>query len=147
MTMAIRIAEFNDLGAILALERQTTGAAHWTAEQYKQLMGSGIVLVAGEADRLCGFISAQAVVGEWEIENVVVAAQWRRRGIGSELIKALMKRARNQAATAILLEVRESNLAARGLYEKRGFREVGRRRSYYADPVEDAILYTLRFDR
>jgi ribosomal-protein-alanine N-acetyltransferase len=63
------------------------------------------------------------------------------------LIKALMKRARNQAATAILLEVRESNLAARGLYEKRGFREVGRRRSYYADPVEDAILYTLRFDR
>ncbi len=147
MTMAIRIAEFNDLGAILALERQTTGAAHWTAEQYKQLMGSGIVLVAGEADRLCGFISAQAVVGEWEIENVVVAAQWLRRGIGSELIKALMKRARNQAATAILLEVRESNLAARGLYEKRGFREVGRRRSYYADPVEDAILYTLRFDR
>jgi ribosomal-protein-alanine N-acetyltransferase len=147
MTMAIRIAEFNDLGAILALERQTTGAAHWTAEQYKQLMGSGVVLVAEQADRLCGFISAQAVAGEWEIENVVVAAQWLRRGIGNELIKALMKRARNQAAAAILLEVRESNLAARGLYEKRGFREVGRRRSYYADPVEDAILYTLRFDR
>ncbi len=147
MTMAIRIAEFNDLGAILALERQTTGAAHWTAEQYKQLMGSGVVLVAEQGDRLCGFISAQAVVGEWEIENVVVAAQWLRRGIGSELIKALMKRARNQAATAILLEVRESNRAARGLYEKRGFREVGRRRTYYADPVEDAILYALRFDR
>jgi [ribosomal protein S18]-alanine N-acetyltransferase len=48
---------------------------------------------------------------------------------------------------AILLEVRKSNLAARGLYEKQGFREVGRRRTYYADPEEDAILYALRFDR
>jgi ribosomal-protein-alanine N-acetyltransferase len=147
MTMAIRIAEFNDLGAILALERQTTGAAHWTAEQYKQLMGSGVVLVAEQGDRLCGFISAQAVVGEWEIENLVVAAKLLRRGIGSELIGALIERVRSEAATAILLEVRESNRAARGLYEKRGFREVGRRRTYYADPVEDAILYALRFDR
>lgn len=133
--------------AILELERQTAGAAHWTAEQYNKLVSRGIVLVAGEADRLCGFISAQAVVGEWEIENVVVAAKLLRRGIGSELIGALIERVRSEAATAILLEVRESNLAARGLYEKRGFREVGRRRSYYADPVEDAILYTLRFDR
>jgi ribosomal-protein-alanine N-acetyltransferase len=45
-----------------------------------------------------------------------------------------------------LLEVRESNASARGLYEKQGFREAGRRRGYYTDPVEDAILYSLRFD-
>jgi len=147
MPVAIRTAGLNDVTAILELERQTAGAAHWTAEQYNKLVSRGIVLVAGEADRLCGFISAQAVVGEWEIENVVVAAKLLRRGIGSELIGALIERVRSEAATAILLEVRESNLAARGLYEKRGFREVGRRRSYYADPVEDAILYTLRFDR
>jgi hypothetical protein len=70
-----------------------------------------------------------------------------RRGIGNELVKVDETGAENEAATAILLEVRESNLAARGLYEKQGFREVGRRRGYYADPVEDAILYTLRFDR
>jgi len=147
MPVAIRTAGLNDVTAILELERQTAGAAHWTAEQYNKLVSRGIVLVAGEADRLCGFISAQAVVGEWEIENLVVAAKLLRRGIGSELIGALIERVRSEAATAILLEVRESNLAARGLYEKRGFREVGRRRSYYADPVEDAILYTLRFDR
>ena len=147
MPVAIRTAGLNDVTAILELERQTAGAAHWTAEQYNKLVSRGIVLVAGEADRLCGFISAQAVVGEWEIENLVVAAKLLRRGIGSELIGALIERVRSEAATAILLEVRESNRAARGLYEKRGFREVGRRRSYYADPVEDAILYTLRFDR
>ncbi|MGA7560868.1 MAG: ribosomal protein S18-alanine N-acetyltransferase, partial [Terriglobales bacterium] len=133
--------------AVLALERQTAGAAHWTAEQYQKLVGGGVVLVAEEAGRLCGFIGAQAVAGEWEIENVVVAAELLRRRIGSELIGALIERARSEAAAAILLEVRESNVAARGLYEKRGFREVGRRRTYYADPVEDGILYALRLDR
>ena len=51
------------------------------------------------------------------------------------------------SASAILLEVRESNRLARQLYEKRGFSEVGRRRAYYRDPVEDSILYAFRFDR
>ena len=77
---------------------------------------------------------------------MAVAAELVRRGIGTKLVGALISRARSEAAAAILLEVRESNLAARGLYERQGFREVGRRRGYYADPVEDAILYSLRFD-
>jgi len=147
MSVAIRSAVLDDVPAIFALERQTAGAAHWTAQQYQKLMVSGAVLVAEEAGRLCGFIGAQAVAGEWEIENVVVAAEWARRGIGTQLVGALIEQARREAATAILLEVRESNLAAQGLYEKRGFRKVGRRRTYYADPVEDAILYALRLDR
>ena len=89
----------------------------------------------------------KAVAGEWEIENVVVAAEFLRRGIANELVRELIQRAQNEAASAILLEVRESNLPARRLYEKHGFREVGRRRAYYRDPVEDAILYALRFER
>jgi ribosomal protein S18 acetylase RimI-like enzyme len=63
------------------------------------------------------------------------------------LMRALIQRAKNEAVSAILLEVRESNLLARGLYEKQGFCKVGRRRAYYRDPAEDAILYALRFDR
>jgi ribosomal-protein-alanine N-acetyltransferase len=57
----------------------------------------------------------------------------------------LVGRAESQAARAILLEVRESNLPARGLYEKHGFHVHGRRRAYYQRPVEDAVLYRLRF--
>jgi ribosomal-protein-alanine acetyltransferase len=147
MPVAIRSAALNDVPAILAIEQQAPGAAHWTAEQYYKLMGSGVVLVAEEAGHLCGFVCAKAVAGEWEIENVVVAAEFLRRGIANELVRALIQRAANEAASAILLEVRESNLPARRLYEKHGFREVGRRRGYYRDPVEDAILYALRFDR
>jgi len=146
MLVAIRSAALNDVPAILAIEQQSPGAAHWTREQYNKLVGSGVVLVAEEAGQLCGFVCARAVAGEWEIENVAVAVGFLRRGIANELMRALIQRAKNEVASAILLEVRESNLAARGLYEKHGFREVGCRRVYYRDPVEDAILYALRFD-
>jgi [ribosomal protein S18]-alanine N-acetyltransferase len=144
MPAAIRSARLNDVPAILAIEQQAPGAAHWTREQYNQLVSSGVVLVAEEGGELCGFVCAQAVAGEWEIENVVVAAGFLRRGIANELMRAVIQRAKREAAPAILLEVRESNLPARGLYGKHGFREVGRRRTYYKDPAEDAILYALR---
>jgi len=147
MPVAIRSARLNDVSAILAIEQQASAAAHWTSEQYNKLVRSGIVLLAEDAGQLCGFVCAQAVAGEWEIENVVVAARFLRRGIASELVRELIRRAENEAVPAMLLEVRESNLPACGLYEKHGFREVGRRRAYYRDPVEDAILYALRFDR
>ncbi len=147
MPVVIRSASLNHVPAILAIEQQARGAAHWTSEQYKKLVGGGVVLVAEEAGSLCGFVCAKAIAGEWEIENVVVAAEFLRRGIADELLRELIQRATEETASAILLEVRESNLPARRLYEKHGFREVGRRRVYYRDPMEDAILYALRFDR
>src|SRR5271169_623844 len=125
MHVAIRSAALNDVPAILAIEQQSPGAAHWTREQYNQLVSCGIVLVAGqaaeEASQLCGFVCAQAVAGEWEIQNVAVAAGFLRRGVANELMRALIQRAKNEGAQAILLEVRESNLAACRLYEKQGF--------------------------
>ncbi len=151
MPVTIRSAALNDLAAIVAIEQHATSAAHWTSEQYNKLLGSRVILVAEQAaeegGKLCGFVCAQAVANEWEIENVAVAAAFLRRGIADELLRELIQRAQNEAASAILLEVRESNGPARRLYEKHGLREVRRRRAYYRDPVEDAILYALRFDR
>ena len=147
MPVAIRSAVLNDVPAILAIEQTAPGAAHWTSGHYNKLVNSGVALVAEAAGQLCGFVCAQAVAGEWEIENVVVPAGFLRRGIANELVRELIRRAKSEAASAMLLEVRESNLPARGLYEKHGFREVCCRRVYYRDPVEDAILYALRFDR
>jgi ribosomal-protein-alanine N-acetyltransferase len=151
MPIAIRSAALNDVPAIFAIERSAPSAAHWTSEQYTELLGSGIVLVseeavAEEAGQISGFVCAKPVAGEWEIENVAVAAQLLRRGIADRLLQELIQRAESEPAAAILLEVRESNLPARRLYEKRGFREMGRRRTYYKDPPEDAILYALRFN-
>jgi [ribosomal protein S18]-alanine N-acetyltransferase len=151
MPVAIRSASLNDLPAMLAIEQQAANAAHWTSEQYNMLLKDGVILVAEvvdeEAARICGFICAKPIAGEWEIENVVVAAKFLRHGIASELLLELIRRASSEETSAVLLEVRESNLAARRLYEKHGFRKVGRRTSYYKNPPDDAILYALQFDR
>lgn len=147
MPVAIRCASLHDVPAILAIEQRAPAASHWTLEQYNQRVGSGIILVTEEAGELSGFVCAHAVAGEWEVENVVVAAKFLRRGMADALLRDLIQRASAEAASAILLEVRESNLPARRLYEKLGFLEAGRRPMYYKDPPGDAILYTRRFDR
>ena len=147
MTVTVRPADLNDVPALLAIEQQAPHAAHWTPAEYSKLVNAEVVLVAEEGGRFCGFVCAKTIGDEWEIENVAVAAEFLRRGVASTLIHELMRRARSNSVSAILLEVRESNLAARRLYETNGFREVGRRRGYYQSPVEDAILYSLKLGR
>ena len=83
---------------------------------------------------------ARCATCEWEIENVVVAREKRKRGIGIQLIQEVLLKAQSAGATSVLLEVRESNLAARRLYEKLGFSQQGRRSNYYHNPEEDALL-------
>jgi [ribosomal protein S18]-alanine N-acetyltransferase len=146
MPIVIRSAALDDIPAILASEQRSPNAGHWTSDQYLKLLDLGIVLVAEQDGNLCGFICAKAAAGEWEIENIVVDSANLRRGIASRLLRELTRRAKNEFAGAILLEVRESNGPARRLYEKHKFREVGRRRAYYRDPVEDAMLYALRIE-
>ena len=94
----------------------------------------------GARSEVAGFIVAQSLGAEWEIENLAVEAGSRRRGLASRLLQQLLGCALEAGATHIALEVRESNHAARGLYAKWGFREAGQRRNYYRDPQESAIL-------
>jgi tRNA threonylcarbamoyladenosine biosynthesis protein TsaB len=143
----VRSAALNDVPGILAIERQAPNAAHWTPDEYNRSVEGGVVLVAEISGHVCGFVCANAVAGEWEIENIVVAGEFLRRGVANQLMRGLIQRAQGGLASAILLEVRESNVAARRLYRKCGFQDVGRRRSYYSQPPEDSILYALRFDR
>lgn len=142
----IRAAVIGDLPGMMALERQAATAAHWSATQYQDLFhNSGRVALVMQEAGLEGFVIARVVDQEWEIENMVIAAPARRRGLGTRLLGELLDLARAQNAAALFLEVRESNQAARALYEKSAFVESGRRRGYYRDPQEDAILYRLAF--
>jgi [ribosomal protein S18]-alanine N-acetyltransferase len=145
----IRPANDDDVPSIRALELQAENAAHWAEREYEALFApdapARIALVAyDEAGSgvvpIHGFLIAQCALGGWEIENVVVTPARRRCGIGTSLIQQLLLRARKQGATSVLLEVRESNRAARRLYEKIGFSEQGRRRDYYKEPLEDALV-------
>ena len=88
-----------------------------------------------------GFLVAAHVSPDWELENVVVASTARRQGLGKALLGALLAAAAETNSASVFLEVREANHAARSLYEAAGFRITSRRKSYYNNPQEDAILY------
>jgi ribosomal-protein-alanine acetyltransferase len=99
--------------------------------------------VIEDGGQLRAFLIARFSGAECELENLVVANQHRRRGLASQLLHALIATARERNLERVLLEVRESNQAARPLYEQVGFQENGRRNAYYSDPREDGILFTL----
>ena len=145
----MRPATSADISAMMALEKRAATAAHWSAEQYEALFRASApgraALIMREESGLQGFVIARVVGEEWEIENIAVAGPSRRRGLGTRLLGELLDSARAKGAAAVFLEVRESNQAARALYEKWAFREGGRRPRYYKDPAEDAILYRLDF--
>lgn len=90
-----------------------------------------------------GFLVARYIAPDWELENIVVDPNARRRGLGKHLLDALLAKARETNSESVFLEVRESNGSARALYESAGFHQTGRRKSYYSGPAEDAILYRL----
>ncbi|MGZ4732163.1 MAG: ribosomal protein S18-alanine N-acetyltransferase [Terriglobales bacterium] len=149
MKLSIRSAASADLPAMMALEKHAVTAAHWSAEQYEALFRASqsgrVAQVIEDESGLQGFVIARAVDREWEIENIAVTGPARRRGLGTRLLGEFLDLARARGADAVFLEVRESNRAARALYEKWAFLESGRRRRYYRDPDEDAILYRLGF--
>jgi [ribosomal protein S18]-alanine N-acetyltransferase len=153
LRMRIRRAIPTDIPALIGLEKQAASAAHWSPEQYEAVFSSeGPSRVAFviedsrvEDARAQGFIVGRAVSEDWEIENIAVAGAARRRGLGTHLLEEFIGLARGRRAQSVFLEVRESNLAARRLYEKHAFVETGRRKGYYRQPEEDAIVYRLGF--
>ena len=139
--MQVRPATPADLPALLVLEADSAGAAHWSEAEYHRLFAEGgrAVLVI-EEDSVQGFIVGRDLGPEWEIENIVVASSVQRRGLGTRLVQKLLDLARDRGAQVVFLEVRESNRAARALYSKTGFTESGGRRGYYKNPEEDALV-------
>lgn len=145
---------------MLNLDHSSATAARWTEQQHRQLFASAgaerLVLVAetpfaanNEAaaphagPSILGFLIARHLAPEWELENIVVASSALRQGVGNRLLHALLATARETDSHTVFLEVRESNAAARNLYEKAGFKPVGRRNCYYTNPPEGAVLYRL----
>ncbi len=147
----VRAARSEDVPRLLEIASHSPTAARWNQKEYAKLfvpeMPSRLAaLVIQEDDCVQGFLVARQIAeDEWEIENVAVSGPARRRGLGSRLLGEFLNLAREHGAREIFLEVRESNHASRLLYEKWAFTEAGRRKDYYQNPSEDAVIMKFCF--
>lgn len=135
-----------DLPEVMAIE-SLSFSEPWTEEMFlHELSSDGVaqVLVAradeGSGPRIVGFLCAWFVGGEFHINNLAVHPGYRRRGIASHILEEMLCRAKASGARIGYLEVRASNEAAIAIYQRYGFKTVGRRRNYYDHPREDAIV-------
>lgn len=99
-----------------------------------------VPIVAIRRQTVLGYIVSWMIMDEVHIGNVAVAVKHRRKGIGKLMMQWLMDEAARRRCTFSTLEVRESNEAARIMYENMNFRMVARRKAYYSKPVEDALV-------
>ncbi|MBI3789827.1 MAG: ribosomal protein S18-alanine N-acetyltransferase [Gemmatimonadetes bacterium] len=139
--MAIRVATPADLDAVLAIE-QASFSDPWTRGSFRSLLGGPHVYfpVLEVEGVLAGYAIALFAADEGELANLAVAPAWRGRGLGERLLDDVLAVGGVRGVRTTWLEVRESNAAARRLYARHGFVETGRRRRYYDDPVEDALV-------
>ena len=144
MDYAILDAAARHLSQVERLE-QRCFSVPWTEAQLRAQLPDDrhVFLVAERGDEVLGYVGLMHVLDEGYISNVAVSPDCRRQGIGAALIAELTRRAGRLELAFLTLEARASNAPAIRLYEKMGFRQVGRRKRYYQRPEEDAVLMTL----
>ncbi len=103
--------------------------------------GNTIFVVARHGEQTVGYAAVMCVLDEGNLVSIGVEDDYRQMGIASELLDIVYDMAHERGVTSINLEVRTGNEAAIALYEKEGFIQNGRRKDFYRDPKEDALLY------
>jgi len=130
-----------DAAAVAGVLAASSGASQWSAAEILLLARGGTrIWVVEEASQIVAALAARAAADEVEVLNLGVTPSWRRRGVGRSLMDTALAAAGQAGARQVFLEVRESNQGARAFYAALGFAETGRRRGYYHDPAEDALV-------
>ena len=140
MTMA-------DVPEIAALDKECFKIP-WSQSAFQAEMENVFAhyIVAKKDGSCIGYCGFWQVYDEGDITNVAVSPICRRLGIGSMLIKEIIKEAKENKLVCLNLEVRKSNIAAQNLYKKYGFHVVGERKNYYSDNKEDAYIMKLTLE-
>ena len=138
--MKIREMQIDDLEEAVSIEEELFSQP-WTAEGFFSfwLRADALFFVAEEAGEIVGYCGVLMVLDQGDVINVGVRKKWQRRVIGKSLMEVLIRETADQGVTTLYLEVRASNQAAIGLYKELGFGEMGIRKGYYQDPMEDAV--------
>lgn len=138
----------HDLLEVVEIE-QTCGLSLWGWDAYMAELErrEAIMLVARRRPRrlrnngdLHGFVAARLSVDELHVNNIGVRDIARRRGVGSVLLASALEESARRGAHKAILEVRAKNGAAQALYRRYGFGVTGRRKNYYKDPTDDALI-------
>ena len=138
----IRRLTYGDLPSVLSIERRSFPTP-WSLAMFVLELSkpSGICLAATAGDGLTGYLVCSRYADVWHLMNVAVAPEIRRQGIATMLMQRLFEQAGDDAR--FTLEVRTSNDEAIAMYRRFGFRPAGRRRRYYHDNGEDALIMWL----
>ncbi|NLL73936.1 MAG: ribosomal protein S18-alanine N-acetyltransferase [Clostridiales bacterium] len=130
-----------DLDMVCKIEEETFSDP-WSKTSFLKSISdaNNHYLVAIIDSKLVGYCGYYGVSGEGYIYNVAVDKDYRRQGIGYQMLVELIKKAEARGITALTLEVRQSNMAAIHLYKRLGFSQEGIRKDFYTKPIEDAII-------
>lgn len=139
--ITVREMNLDDLDEVIAIE-EANFPVPWTMNGFfSWLLREDACFFVAEADgKIIGYCGLILTPPEGDITNICVAEEYRRQGGAVLLMEAVTAQAREHGINTIHLEVRESNIAARALYEKLGFQQDGLRPHYYEQPAEDAVL-------
>ncbi|ALS00894.1 ribosomal-protein-alanine acetyltransferase [Enterococcus silesiacus] len=126
-------------------EQSYNHGSPWSQKQFSidlaQKTSDYLVLI--QENQWIGFVSYHLVLDEVEITHVVIHKEFQQKGYGGQLFDHLLQRFVEQEVCQVFLEVRESNLKAQKLYEKKGFKTINHRKNYYSHPKEDGIVMCL----
>jgi len=139
----LRPMRLADLPAVLQLEEELFAPDTWTAAMYRDELArtdTRWYLVAEDGDAVVGYGGLIAYPDEAHIATIGVTTARQGEGIGAQLLDALLAEADRRGSPVVLLEVRADNELAQGLYRRRGFAEIGRRRGYYQPSGADAVV-------
>ena len=139
--MMIEVMNSDHVAQIAALEK-ICFSDPWSERSIASELDNKLAfwLVAAEGEQVAGYIGSQTVLDETDMMNVAVHPDFRRQGIAEALVNELVENLKKMGSHCLTLEVRASNAPAISLYEKLGFHEIGRRRNYYRNPREDALI-------
>ena len=142
----VRPWTISDIPSILSIQSSAPGASLWDRSAYEnifEIAAPNYGCVAEIGHRIVGFACYRVIAPDSELLNLAVDSSFHRIGIGRKILEHVRLASANLRASVMYLEVRESNLPAIRLYAKAGFEEIGRRKAYYTEPVEDAITFRM----
>lgn len=140
-----RVMEEGDLDGVMEVEAASFSVP-WSKTAFQDELNNPLAfyLIALVNEKVIGYAGAWIIFDEAHITNVAVLPAWREMGVGMRMMRAFMEQARLKGARSMTLEVRESNIAARQMYQKIGFTVCGERKNYYDSPKENALIMWLK---